>query len=107
MAINPFELIKNFKNIQSRMSEMQGKLDTISVEGSAGGGLVKVVLNGKLDMLSIDISPEMLTIDEKITVQDLVRAAYTDASVKIKEKMKEELNVVTGGVDLPPGFMGM
>lgn len=107
MAINPFELIKNFKNIQSRMAEMQGKLDMITAQGSAGGGLVKLVLNGKLEMLALEIAPEIFTAEERITVQDLVRAAYTDASVKIKEKMREELNIVTGGVELPPGFMGM
>jgi DNA-binding YbaB/EbfC family protein len=107
MAINPFDFIKNFKNIQTRMTEMQGKLDLITAQGSSGGGLVKIVLNGKLEMISIDIAPEIFSADERITVQDLVRAAYTDASVKIKDKMREELNTVTGGMDIPPGLMGM
>jgi DNA-binding YbaB/EbfC family protein len=107
MAINPFELMKNFKNIQARMSEMQGKLETMIATGSAGGGLVTIGLNGKMEMTNVEIAPEVLTSDDRVMLQDLIRAAYTDASAKIKEKMREELNTITGGVDLPPGFMGM
>ena len=107
MALNPFELMKNFKDIQSRMTEMQSKLETIITAGSAGGGLVVIELNGKLEMLRVEISPEVYTSEDRTMLQDLIRAAYTDASVKIKEKMREELNTVTGGLDIPPGFMGM
>src|SRR3972149_7018479 len=105
MAMNPFELLKNFKNIQSRMAEMQGKLETIIATGSAGGGLVTLELNGKLEIISINIAPEVFSSEELVMLQDLIRAAYTDASVKIKEKMREELNTITGGVELPPGLL--
>lgn len=106
MAVNPFDLLKNFKNIQARMTEMQGKLDTIIVTGSAGGGMVQIGLNGKLEMVSVAIAPEAVSEDIPM-LQDLIRAAYADASVKIKEKLREELNTAGGGLDLPPGFMGM
>jgi DNA-binding YbaB/EbfC family protein len=106
MAINPFELIKNFKNIQSKMTEMQGKLDTITVTGSAGGGMVNIGLNGKLEMISVEIAAEAVSEDINM-LQDLIRAAYSDASVKIKEKLREELSDASGGMDIPPGFMGM
>jgi DNA-binding YbaB/EbfC family protein len=99
-------LIKNFKNIQAKMTEMQGKLDTITVTGSAGGGMVKIALNGKLEMINVEIAPEAVS-DDIPMLQDLIRAAYSDASAKIREKLKEELNVAGGGLDLPPGFMGM
>jgi DNA-binding YbaB/EbfC family protein len=106
MAINPFDLIKNFKDIQSKMTEMQGKLDTITVSGSAGGGMVKIGLNGKLEMISVEIAPEAVS-DGVGMLQDLIRAAYSDASVKIKEKLREELGAAGGGMEIPPGFMGM
>jgi nucleoid-associated protein EbfC len=105
MAINPFELMKNFQNIQAKMSEMQAKLDTVIVTGSAGGGMVTISLNGKLEMTSVEIAPEVLT-EDRVMIQDLIRAAYSDASLKIKDKLREELNVAGGGMDLPPGFMG-
>jgi nucleoid-associated protein EbfC len=106
MAVNPFELMKNFKNIQSKMTEMQAKLDTILVTGSAGGGMVSIVLNGKLEMISVAIAPEVFSEDRSM-LEDLFRAAYSDASVKIKEKLKEEMSSLTGGMELPPGMMGM
>jgi nucleoid-associated protein EbfC len=105
MAINPFELMKNFQNIQAKMSEMQAKLDTIIVTGSAGGGMVTISLNGKLEMTAVEIAPEVMTEDRDM-VQDLIRAAYSDASHKIKDKLRDEFNVAGGGMDLPPGFMG-
>src|SRR4030042_52875 len=106
MAINPFDMLKNFKNIQEKMTELQGKLDTITVTGSAGGDMVKIGLNGKLEMISVDIAPEAVAEDIGM-LQDLIRAAYSDASVKIKEKLREELGSISGGMDLPPGLMGM
>lgn len=106
MAINPFELIKNFKSIQSKIAETQEKLEAITAEGSAGGGLVKIILNGKMEMIDIDISSEIIYQEEKTTIQDLVRAAHNDASLKIKEKMREELTSLTGGIDLPLGMWG-
>jgi DNA-binding YbaB/EbfC family protein len=106
MAINPFDLIKNFKNIQSKMTEMQGKLDTITVTGSAGGDMVKIGLNGKLEMVSVEISPEAAREDIAM-LQDLIRAAYSDAAAKIKERLREELSTASGGMEIPPGFMGM
>ena len=106
MAINPFELMKNFKNIQAKMTEIQSRLDTISVTGTAGGDMVKITLNGKLEMTAVEIAPEAVS-EDLTMLQDLVRAAYSDASVKMKEKLREELNASGGGIDLPPGFMGM
>ncbi|MBN1525463.1 MAG: YbaB/EbfC family nucleoid-associated protein [Spirochaetales bacterium] len=99
--MNPFELMKNFKNIQSKMSEMQSKMDTITAIGSAGGGMVKITLNGKMDMVSTEISDEVFSGEDRLMLQDLIRAAYTDASVKIKEKLREEMSSLTGGMDIP------
>ena len=58
MAINPLDLLKNFQNIQSKMSEMQERLKDIVVTGSAGGGMVRIDIDGQLAVRSVEISPE-------------------------------------------------
>jgi DNA-binding YbaB/EbfC family protein len=106
MNFNPFEMMKNLGNIQSKMSELQGKLSTVRATGSAGGDMVKVELSGQFEVLSVHISPEIRP-DELDMLQDLVRAAMTDALHKIKEAVRAEVSSLTGGLPIPPGFMGM
>jgi hypothetical protein len=106
MAINPFELIKNFKNIQSKMSEMQEKAKGIIVTGSAGGELVNVSLNGKMEVTDIKISKEVVNPDDIEMLEDLIHAAFSDAMIKVKEKLQSEFSGMANGLNLPPGFMG-
>jgi DNA-binding YbaB/EbfC family protein len=106
MTINPFELLKNFGNIQSKMTELQGKLAGIRVTGSAGGDMVKVEINGRFEVLSVRIAPEAAGPDDVSMLQDLIRAATTDALSKVKEALRTEISGMAGGI-LPPGFMGM
>ncbi len=106
MAFNPLEFIKNFKNIQSRMAEMQEKLKDMIIEGTAGGDMVKIKINGKMEVLQVQLSPEVVDPNDIEMLQDLIRAAYSDAFAKLREKMKEEFSVLSGGMDLPPGFLG-
>jgi hypothetical protein len=107
MAINPFELLKQFGNMQERMNEMQGRLGRIAVVGSAGGGMVQVELNGHLEATRVRIGPEAVDPADIPMLQDLVRAALTDALTKIKEKIREEASSLTGGLPLPPGMLGL
>jgi DNA-binding YbaB/EbfC family protein len=107
MNINPLELLKNFGNIQSKMAEVQGKLASVRVTGSSGGDMVRVEINGHFEVLSVIISPEAVDPNELSLLQDLVRAAMTDALYKIKEAIRTEMSSLTGGLNLPPGFMGM
>ena len=107
MNVNPFELMKNFGNIQAKMTELQGKLGTVRVTGSAGGDMVRVEMNGHFHVLSVSISEEAVSPDERELLQDIVRAAMTDALAKIKEAIRAEMSSLTGGLPLPPGFMGM
>ena len=105
--MNPMDLLKNFQNIQSRMGEMQERMKEITVSGTSGGGMVVIEMNGQMEVIGITISPEAVDPEDIGMLQDLVFAAFSDASAKIKEKMKDEMSSLTGGVDLPPGLFGI
>ncbi len=105
--MNPMDLLKNFQNIQSRMGEMQERMKELTVSGTSGGGMVVIEMNGQMEVLGITISPDAVDPEDIGMLQDLVFAAFSDASAKIKEKMKEEMSSITGGVDLPPGLFGI
>jgi DNA-binding YbaB/EbfC family protein len=106
MAINPFEIFKQFQDIQSRMGDIQEKLRTVRVTGAAGGGLVIVEMNGRMDIEKVVISPEVVDPNDVRMLEDLVLAAVTDALTKLKEKLKDEMSQLTG-LNLPPGLLGL
>jgi hypothetical protein len=101
------ELLKNFQSIQSKMNETQEKLGSVTVTGTAGGDMVRIEINGHFQVLSVDISPEAIDPSDKEMLQDLVLAAFTDAMTKAKDAIREEMSSLTGGMDIPPGMMGM
>lgn len=105
--MNPMDLLKNFQNIQSRMTEMQERMKRLTVSGTSGAGMVVIEMNGQMEVTGVTISPEAVDPKDIGMLQDLVFAAFSDASAKIKEKLKEEMSALTGGVDLPPGLFGM
>ena len=90
--------------MQSRMTEMQAKLEEATVTGQSGGGLVKVTLSGKGAMTGVVIDPSLLKPEEKDILEDLLVAAHSDAKAKSEAMMAEEMKAVTGGLPLPPGF---
>jgi hypothetical protein len=104
--MNPMDLFKNLQNLQSQFSEMQEKMKAITVTGTSGGDMVRVEMNGQFDVLDLSISPEIVDPQEVGMLQDLIKAAYTDAQSKVKEQMQQQMSELTGGMDLPPGFMG-
>ncbi len=105
MAVNPFDFIKQFQNIQSRMGEIQETLRSLRVTGSAGGGLVTVELTGQMEVEKVSISAEAVDPNDIRMLEDLVLAAMTDALNRLKEKLKEEMTRLTG-LNLPPGMLG-
>ncbi len=107
MNINPMELLKNFQNMQAKITEMQEKLKDVMVTGSSGGGMVQVEMNGQLAVTNVTISKEVVNPEDIEMLQDLVLGAVADALAKVKEKLKEEASSVTGGMNLPPGMMGI
>ena len=92
------------ETIQKQMNETQAKLDTIEVEGTAGGGLVKVRATARGRILGVAIDDSLMKPEEKQMVEDLVTAAFNDARDKADRKAAEEMQRVQGDMGLPPGF---
>lgn len=95
-------LMKQAQQLQQKMADAQEELVNIEVEGSAGGGMVNVRANAKLQILGINIDPEVLR-DDKEMIEDLVLAAVNQALNNAQEAAQEHLGKATGGM-LPPGM---
>lgn len=99
-------IYKQAQQMQKKMSQVQEDLKNVKVEGSSGGGMVKVMVNGKKDIISIDIDPSVLK-EEKEMLEDLILAAFKQAMDNADKKAEEMMKAITGGV-LPnfnlPGF---
>ncbi len=107
MDINPFELLKNAQRIQEQMGSFQEKLGGITVTGSAGGGMVEIAMNGRLEVIGVRIAPEAVDPSDVGMLQDLVKAAFADAADRAREAIRSEVGAMTGGMNLPPGLMGL
>jgi nucleoid-associated protein EbfC len=97
-------LMKQAQQMQAKMQEMQSKLEGLEIDGVAGAGLVSVTLNGKGDLRRIKIDPKIVDPTDTEMLEDLVVAAHTDAKRKIEAAAAEEMQKVTGGLQLPPGM---
>ena len=95
---------KAAETIQSQMGEAQAKLDNIEVEGSAGGGLVKVRATARGRILGVSIDDSLMKPEEKQIVEDLVTAAFNDARDKADRVSGEEMQKIQAGMGLPPGM---
>ena len=97
-------LAKMAQQMQADMARAQQELDELRVEGTAGGGVVKAVVSGKLDIVSVAIDPEVVDPDDLDDLQDLVVAAVADAQTNAKAAAEEKMNGIAGGLGLPPGL---
>ncbi len=97
-------LMKQAKEMQSKMAAMQEELAETEAEGSAGGGLVKVTMNGKGAIAGISIDPSLMKEGETEIVEDLIMAAHNDAKRKIEEITQQKTQELTAGLPLPPGM---
>ena len=97
------KVLEQAKNMQNKMKETQESIKKIEVEGVAGGGSIKICLNGDGELIKLHIAPEMMKESEEI-LEDLIIAAHGDEKHKIKTKASEELSKITGGIPLPSGF---
>jgi len=106
MKPNMGALLKQAQKMQEEIAKAQEELDTIKVEGTSGGGMVKVTANGKQEIESIKIEPEVVNSDDVEMLEDLVTAAVNQALEKAGERAKEHMNSVTSGFlgGLPGGM---
>ncbi|MDH5405933.1 MAG: YbaB/EbfC family nucleoid-associated protein [Candidatus Aminicenantes bacterium] len=95
---------KFLKRAQELQKQIQEKMESMEVESSSGGGMVTVRMNGKKELLSIEIDPEVVTDADREMLQDLILAAVNDASRKVDEALAEELGGLTGGLKIPGLF---
>lgn len=98
------DMMKQAKKMQEKLAEVQEKLTTFEVEGSAGGGLVKITADAKGTIKKVNIDPSLLTPDEGDVLEDLMVAALHDTQQKAEAKAAEEMEKVTGGLKLPGGM---
>ena len=97
-------MLKQAQQMQTRMQEMQAKLEAAEVEGAAGGGMVKLTLTGKGDLRRVAIDPSLMVADEREVLEDLLVAAHADAKQKVEAVMAEEMQKATAGLNLPAGM---
>jgi DNA-binding YbaB/EbfC family protein len=97
-------MMKQAAQLQSKMQALQAELDTIEVEGTAGGGLVTVRLSAKADLKGVKIDEQLFKPSEKEILEDLLLAAHADARRKAEAVMQEKMKAVTAGMPLPPGM---
>ena len=97
------QLMRQAQEMQANMQKMQEELAATEVEGVAGGGMVKVVVTCKHEVRRVTIEPALLT-DDKEMLEDLVAAAFNDASRKVEQTVQQKMSSVTGGLALPPGL---
>jgi hypothetical protein len=98
------QMLKQAQEMQARMAEMQAKLAEVEMSGSAGGGMVRVTLNGKGEMRRVKIDKALMLPDETEVLEDLIVAATNDAKSHVEAHVQEEMSKLTGGLQLPPGM---
>ena len=98
------EMMKQAAQLQSKMQALQLELDTVTVEGTAGGGMVTVTLTAKGDLRGVTIDDSLLKVEEKEILEDLLIAAHADARKRAETVMQEKMKSLTGGLPLPPGL---
>lgn len=103
---NMGQIMKQAQQFQAKMAKLQEELGAKTVEASAGGGMVSVVVNGKQELLSIEIEKEVIDPEDRDMLQDLVMAAVNDGLSKARDMMNEGMGALTKGMNIP-GMQGL
>ncbi|WP_223476663.1 YbaB/EbfC family nucleoid-associated protein [Oricola indica] len=97
-------LMSKAKEMQEKMQAMQAEMETMTCDGTAGGGMVTVTLTGKGAMQALKIDPSMFKEDDVEILEDLILAAHNDAKAKIEALVAEKTQEMTAGLPIPPGM---
>lgn len=97
-------LMSKAKEMQEKMQAMQAEMETMTADGTAGGGMVTVTLTGKGAMQGVKIDPSMFKEDDVEILEDLILAAHNDAKAKIEAIVAEKTKEMTAGLPIPPGM---
>jgi DNA-binding YbaB/EbfC family protein len=97
-------IMNQAKMMQNRLAQIQEEMGNKTVEASSGGGMVTVTANGRQEVLSVKIEPEVVNPDDVEMLQDLIQAAVNDALRKAQELVAQEMAKVTGGLKIPGLF---
>ena len=97
-------LMKQAKEMQSKMTEMQESMAEIEATSTSGAGMVSLTLSGKGDLRALSIDPSMVTDGEGEMIEDLIIAAHADAKAKVERIVAEKTQELTAGLPIPPGM---
>ena len=95
------DLLKQAQEMQSRMAKIQEELAHKTVQGSAGGGMVQVTVNGQFNVTAVQLEPSVINSSEKEMLEDLILAAVNDGMRKARELASNEMSKLTGGLKIP------
>ena len=98
------KIMEMAQNAQNELQKAQDNLDSVEVEGVSGGGLVKVRASAKGRIIGIAIDDSLMSVDEKAMLEDLIAAALNDARAKADQAAAAEMQKMSSGLPLPPGF---
>ncbi len=101
---NMQSMLKQAQKMQEDMAAMQAELEEREYEVSAGGGVVNVKINGKKEIISVNIAPEVVDPDDIETLEDLIVAAMNEAIKKVESVSQDEMSKITGSMSLPGMF---
>lgn len=104
--MNIQKMMQQAKAMQDKMQVMQEQLANQTVDGEAGGGMVKVIMTCKGECKSITIDPSLMAADEKEVLEDLIKAALNNAKSKADSKLADETQKMMKDLGLPPGALG-
>ncbi|MBR2209189.1 MAG: YbaB/EbfC family nucleoid-associated protein [Synergistaceae bacterium] len=105
--MNPNKMLKQVRQMQSQMMQMQEKLASETVEASVGGGMVSATFSGQGDIVSIKIDPEVINPDDKEMLEDLIVSAVNEGLKKSRDLINDRMSSITGGLGGALGSLGL
>lgn len=106
MMKNLGNMLKSAQQMQTKMAEMQARMEAMEVDGQAGAGMVRVKLSGKGELKRVVIDPSLMLAEEREVLEDLLVAAHADAKQKVEAVAAEEMQKATAGLNIPGGLPG-